>query len=98
MDVLSRPSPAADHRIAYGTGPSQFGDLWLPATAPHALLPLVVFYHGGWWKSEYDLGYAGHLADALKREGIATWSVEYRRIGPTGGGWPGTFQDASSRL
>jgi acetyl esterase/lipase len=96
MDVLSRPAPTADHRIHYGPGPYQFGDLWLPSTAAKSLLPLVVFFHGGWWKSEYDLGYAGHLCADLKKQGIATWSVEYRRVGSTGGGWPTTFQDAAA--
>jgi acetyl esterase/lipase len=100
MDVLSRPAPAADHRIAYGAGPQQFGDLWLPQaqTKEHGtrLLPLVVFYHGGWWRSEYDLAYAGHLCAALKKDGIAVWSVEYRRVGSTGGGWPATFLDAGA--
>lgn len=96
MDILSRPVPPPDHRIPYGPGPCQFGDLWLPE-APHGTrLPLVVFYHGGWWKSEYDLGYSGHLCAALRKEGIASWSVEYRRVGYTGGGWPTTFQDAAS--
>jgi acetyl esterase/lipase len=59
-------------------------------------VPLVVFFHGGWWKSEYDLGYAGYLSAALKKDGIATWSVEYRRVGNPGGGWPGTFQDVAA--
>ncbi len=76
MDVLSRPAPSADHRISYGTGPFQFGDLWMPEAPDTVLLPLVVFYHGGWWKSEYDLGYAGHVCAALKKVGIAVWSVE----------------------
>ncbi|MGA7157398.1 MAG: alpha/beta hydrolase [Acidobacteriaceae bacterium] len=96
MDILSRPIPPADHRIAYGTGPCQFGDLWLPQAPQGKRVPLVVFYHGGWWKSEYDLGYASHLCLALKKSGIASWSVEYRRVGYTGGGWPATFQDAAS--
>jgi acetyl esterase/lipase len=96
MDVLSRPAPPADHRIPYGSGPSQFGDLWLPAVRGRSLLPLVVFFHGGWWRSEYDLGYAGHLCADLKQHGIATWSVEYRRVGSTGGGYPRTFQDAAA--
>ncbi|GAC1415353.1 MAG: alpha/beta hydrolase [Acidobacteriaceae bacterium] len=96
MDILSRSLLPADHRISYGTAPSQFGDLWLPVKAASAGAPVVVFFHGGWWKSEYDLGYAGYLCDALKREGIATWSVEYRRVGSTGGGWPATFQDAAA--
>lgn len=60
------------------------------------LAPLVVFLHGGWWRSEYDLQYGGHLCEALRAEGFATWSLEYRRVGSTGGGWPATFQDAAS--
>ncbi len=95
MGVLDRAVLPADHRIHYGPGPSQFGDLWLPNGASRAW-PLVVFFHGGWWQSEYDLGYAGSLCDALKRSGIASWSVEYRRVGATGGGWPATFRDAAA--
>lgn len=94
MDILSRPLLTADHRIHYGAGASQFGDLWLPQTK--GLSPLVVFFHGGWWQSQYDLGYAGYLCSAFKKEGIATWSVEYRRVGESGGGWPTTFQDAAA--
>lgn len=96
MDILSRPVLTPDHRIHYGAGPSQFGDLWIPQTQSKSLVPLVVFFHGGWWKSEYDLGYAGYLCAALKQDGIATWSVEYRRVGETGGGWPTTFTDAAA--
>jgi acetyl esterase/lipase len=96
MDILSRAIPTADHRIAYGADPSQFGDLWIPQAHAPRTFPLVVFFHGGWWKSEYDLGYAGHLCAALRKEGIASWSVEYRRVGSTGGGWPHTFQDAAA--
>lgn len=94
MDVLSRTPPVADHRIPYGPGKSQFGDLWLPAQ--HGKAPLLVFLHGGWWKSEYDLAYAGHLCSALRGKGIAVWSLEYRRVGDTGGGWPTTFQDVAA--
>jgi acetyl esterase/lipase len=96
MDILSLPVLRPDYRVAYGPAPSQFGDLWIPDDHGHAPHPVVVFFHGGWWKSEYDLGYAGHLCAALKRAGIATWSVEYRRLGITGGGWPMTFQDAAA--
>ncbi len=96
MDLLSRPVLAANHRIPYGPDASQFGDLWLPGADAQRPFPLVVFFHGGWWKSEYDLGYAGYMCAALKEAGIATWSVEYRRVGKTGGGWPTTFQDAAA--
>ena len=96
MDILTRPAPSADHRIHYGPGPYQFGDLWLPSHTVTQRPPLVVFLHGGWWKSAYDLEYAGHLCQALKTVGIASWSVEYRRVGSTGGGWPTTFQDVAA--
>ena len=91
-DLLSRPAPTADHRIHYRSGELQFGDLWLPKGQS----PVVVFVHGGWWKAEYGLEYAGHLCAALKREGIATWSLEYRRVGNARGGWPGTFEDVAN--
>jgi acetyl esterase/lipase len=99
MDVLSRTPPAADHRIAYGQGRYQFGDLWLPRGGGPGggdRVPVVVFLHGGWWKSEYDLQYGGHLCRALRDAGVAVWSVEYRRVGETGGGWPATFQDVAA--
>jgi acetyl esterase/lipase len=35
----------------------------------------------------------GHLCEALKKLGFATWNLEYRSIGDPGGAWPGTFDD-----
>jgi acetyl esterase/lipase len=96
MDVLSVVPPPADHRIYYGAGEVQFGDLWLPVDLAKGPVPLVIFLHGGWWKSAYDLEYAGHLCAALKLIGVAMWSIEYRRVGSTGGGWPATFQDVAA--
>lgn len=85
------PQPAADHVIEYGDDPLQFGELRLPSGA--GPFPVVVFIHGGCWMSEYDIAHSRKLADAFPREGIATWSLEYRRIGDPGGAWPGTFDD-----
>jgi acetyl esterase/lipase len=96
MDVFSAVPPPADHRIHYGPGEYQFGDLRLPAEAAIRRVPLIVFIHGGWWKSAYDLEHGGHLCAALKSAGVATWSIEYRRVGSTGGGWPTTFQDVAA--
>jgi acetyl esterase/lipase len=85
------PPPDATARIRYGDDPLQFGDLRMPDGAgPH---PLVVFVHGGFWQAIYNLTHAGHMCVALADTGIATWSLEYRRIGDPGGGWPGTQQD-----
>ena len=91
QSILDLPPPQADARVPYGADPNQFGDLRMPAgNGPH---PLVIFIHGGFWKSAYDLGHAGHLCAALAAAGAATWNIEYRRIGNSGGGWPGTFDD-----
>ncbi len=93
-DALALPRPVADHRLAYGAGPLQFGELRLPSGGgPH---PVAVVVHGGCWLAEYDLGHVSSLAAALAEAGVATWSVEYRRVGDDGGGWPGTFLDVAA--
>jgi acetyl esterase/lipase len=90
-DILNLPAPKADARVAYGRDENQFFDLRLPkGQGPHAL---AIVIHGGYWRAKYSLEYAGHLSTALTAGGIATASVEYRRVGNAGGGWPGTFAD-----
>lgn len=92
-EILDRPAPAADARLPYGPDPFQFGDLRLPQGAgPH---PVAIVLHGGFWRAQYGLEYAGHMCVALARLGIATWNLEYRRLGNPGGGWPNTFLDAA---
>jgi acetyl esterase/lipase len=93
-DILNLAPPKADLRLTYGGDQNQFIDLRLPkGKGPHAL---AISIHGGFWRAKYDLGYAGHLCAALTAKGIATASVEYRRVGNPGGGWPGTFADVRS--
>jgi acetyl esterase/lipase len=100
MNILDRIPPKADHRLAYGSLPLQFGDLWIPEPPAQSsrLWPLLVFIHGGWWKAAYDLGYASFLCEAMKAQGLAVWSLEYRRVGDPGGGWPGTMQDVAAGM
>jgi acetyl esterase/lipase len=94
--MLDTPSPPADARIAYGEDAHQFGELRLPAgPGPH---PVVVMVHGGFWRARYGLEHVGHLCADLTRRGYATWSIEYRRVGHEGGGWPGTFEDAARAM
>jgi acetyl esterase/lipase len=90
---MKLPVPQADHRIFYGDSECSFGDLRLPKRKGPGLHPVVVVIHGGCWKSEHDLEHIGHLCARLADLGIATWSLEYRRLGDVGGGWPGTFMD-----
>jgi acetyl esterase/lipase len=89
--ILDRPAPPADRQIPYGADPLQFADLRRPAgSGPHLA---AITIHGGFWRNRYDLTYLGHLCEALAARGIATWNLEYRRMGDPGGGWPGTFHD-----
>jgi acetyl esterase/lipase len=91
--ILNRTPVPADHQVSYGKDPLQFGELRLPKGAgPH---PVAVIVHGGCWLSQFGLSYMSHLSAALTESGIATWSLEFRRIGDNGGGWPGTFQDVA---
>jgi acetyl esterase/lipase len=36
------------------------------------------------------------LCEALRAAGVATFNIEYRRVGNAGGGWPGSFADIRS--
>jgi alpha/beta superfamily hydrolase len=91
-DVLSDPPPqAADERLVYGPEPKQFGDLRVPPGAmPH---PLVIVIHGGYWKAQYNLIHTGHMCEALRAEGFASWNVEYRALGDVNGTWSNIIGD-----
>jgi acetyl esterase/lipase len=93
-DILTLTPPPADVRLPYGSDPNQFGELRLPKTG--GPFPVVVNIHGGYWRAKYDLKHAGHLCAALTARGLATWNLEYRRVGNAGGGWPGTYEDIRS--
>jgi acetyl esterase/lipase len=104
MSVLDRNPPKCELRLPYGPLPLQFGDLWLPKGLPKSVgqavvrSPLIVFIHGGWWQSAYDLNYASFLCQVMRSLGVAVWSLEYRRVGDAGGGWPGTMQDVAAGM
>jgi acetyl esterase/lipase len=102
LDLATAPVPAGAQRIAYGSDPLQFGELRVPKTGgPH---PLAIVVHGGCWLAEIGgmdrravaIDNMRPAAAALTDAGIATWSIEYRRLGNDGGGWPGTFTDVAN--
>ena len=96
QELLGKPPLEADYRISYGADSLHFGDLRLPeGQGPH---PVAVLVHGGCWLSFATLQYLDRFAEALTETGMATWSLEYRRIDSPGGGWPNTFLDVAAGL
>src|SRR4029453_11288639 len=60
--------------------------------------PLAVLLHGGYWQSPYNLIHTGHMCIVLAKEGIASWNLEYRRVGDPGGEWPAAGEDVGPAL
>lgn len=100
-EVAALPVRQPDARIAYGGDALQFGLLWLPSgsggvTGADSRPPVVVLIHGGCWLNTYGIDHTFALSTALAQAGYAVWSLEYRRTGDAGGGWPGTFDDITA--
>jgi len=92
-DVLERPAPPPDLTLSYGPGSDNVVDVRLPASTAPA--PLVVVVHGGFWRTAFDRAHAGSQSAALAEAGYAVATVEYRRVGLVGSGWPHTLDDAA---
>ena len=90
--ILDRPSPPPDFTVAYGEHPDHVADVRVPREGAGRL---VLFFHGGFWRSAYDRTHTGPLAADLAGRGYVVASVEYRRTG-AGGGWPATFDDVAA--
>jgi acetyl esterase/lipase len=96
QDVMNAEPVEPDFVLTYGPGPDQFGHLRLPkGPGP---FPVLVVIHGGCWLSFADLKYTGHFAAEFAQSGVATWSLEYRRVDSPGGGWPNTFLDVANGI
>jgi acetyl esterase/lipase len=93
--VVARAA-AAVHEESYGGLPDQVGDLRMPeGDGPH---PVVVLIHGGAWRERWERDLMDSIAVDLTARGYATWNLEYRRVGPAGGGWPNTFADVAAGI
>jgi acetyl esterase/lipase len=95
-EVLTRWAPGPDFTVRYGTHPDHVVDVRLPAGHPTG--PLVIFVHGGFWKAEYDRVHTAPLAVDLAAHGYPVATIEFRRLGQEGGGWPGTFADVAAAV
>lgn len=92
LAALTAPAPAVEHLPYAGDAPQQFGELRFPQTGTGPF-PLVMLIHGGCWRARIGYEHMRPLAQALTGLGVATWTVEYRRLGDDNGGWPRTFRD-----
>ncbi len=92
-EVLTRPAPRPDFTVRYGAHPDHIADVRVPPAGREPTGPLVVFIHGGFWRAAYDRSHTGPLAADLATRGYPVATIEYRRVGQPGGGWPGTLDD-----
>jgi acetyl esterase/lipase len=83
---LSAAGPLAVRRVRYGSASSQWAELRVPSGAPATALPGVVLVHGGFWKRSWHADLMNALAVWLTQQGLASWNVEYRRVGMRDGG------------
>jgi acetyl esterase/lipase len=82
------PKRPANVRIVYDTTDTSdvsFGDLRLPeGDPPHGGWPVVAYIHGGGWTVDFPLDYSAPFLEKLTEEArVATWNLEFRRIGST---------------
>lgn len=97
QEYLALNGRAPDKQIVYGAAPSQFVELFRPAGK--GPFPVVVLIHGGCWSVQYGgITQMRNMAGDLAAQGIAVWSVEYRRYDEPGGGYPGTYQDVATAV
>ena len=94
--VMDLPTNQPDSKIAYGKNELQFGYLWLPEQKLHK--NLIVLVHGGCWLNAFGVDHSFPMATALSQAGHPVWSLEYRRTGDVGGGWPGSYEDIKLAL
>jgi acetyl esterase/lipase len=78
--------------VRYGPLPEHVIDLRLPAETP---APLIVLFHGGYWRPRYDRTYLRPMAHALAACGYVVAMPEYRRAGMARE-WTATFDDVAA--
>jgi len=97
-DVLSRDAPVPNLTVSYGPLTDHVADVRLPSRGgplhPSPPAPLVILWHGGFWREAYDRHHLGPMAANLAARGYVVVTPEYRRTGGEGG-WPATFEDVA---
>ena len=95
--VDSLPSLRPTLVTRYGLDSLHIGELRMPPGA--GPFPVAVVIHGGCWTVGFaTLKNTAPLASAITELGVATWNIEYRQVGNSGAGWPGTFLDVAAGI
>ncbi|HEY6378647.1 MAG TPA: prolyl oligopeptidase family serine peptidase [Candidatus Dormibacteraeota bacterium] len=81
---LAVAGPLPVRRVRYGPASDQWVELRVPRDAASPP-PVVVLVHGGFWKRSWHADLMNALAVWLAHRGLASWNVEYRRVGVRGG-------------
>ena len=87
-------SEIGPRRHCYGSDPSQFADLHLPAGQRRP--GTVVLIHGGWWGPNHGADHLDGVAADLDQAGLG--DVEHRVPPAVGGGYPSTLEDAAAAI
>jgi acetyl esterase/lipase len=95
-DNASGADPIRELTVEYGTHPQQTADVFFPAASAWPA-PLVLLFHGGFWREKWDGQHLRGPAAVLAAQGYVVANIEYRRVGEGGtGGWPNTLIDAAA--
>jgi acetyl esterase/lipase len=82
--ILTRAARAPDEVLSYGPEPEHVADVRYAEPglelAPAPPRPLVMTFHGGFWRPQYDRLHLGPMTAALAADGWTVANVEYRRI------------------
>jgi acetyl esterase/lipase len=81
--------------ITYGDHPQQNAEVTFPPGDGPA--PLVLLFHGGFWRERTDREHLRPTAAELSRAGYVVANIEYRRVSGDGG-YPETLIDAATAV
>lgn len=87
---------APEQTITYGRNEHQYIAFW--AGQGNVQKAPIIMVHGGCWLSAFDIQHSIAQANGLAAAGHDVYSLEYRRTGDSGGGWPTTFVDVSAAI
>ncbi|HEX4019186.1 MAG TPA: alpha/beta hydrolase [Frankiaceae bacterium] len=87
-------APTFDALVPYGSHPQQDAEVTFPAASAFPA-PLILLFHGGFWREQWNRDHLRPFAAALAEQGYAVANIEYRRVGGDGG-WPSTLVDAAT--